>query len=138
MGSNNNLDTAQFQDFISALSGSREVGLIIAENAEELKNFSKLIEKSGLGKLSSVLKYKNVGHGWYVVADNDNVKEVYDFVCQYPLTTISLFDSETANTIVIKPDYQHPTLVLVEQGALDTIQKSFDLLGRAGMAYRAR
>lgn len=138
MNNNNNLDTAQLQDFIADSSGSIEVGLIIAENTEELESFSKLLERFGLGKLSSVLKYKNVGHGWYIVANRENSKEIYDFVCQYPLTIISLFDSETANTVVLNPDYQHPTFVLVEQDTLHTIQKSLDLLGRAGAAYRAK
>src|SRR3972149_9036534 len=112
---NNNLDTSRFQEFISAAAGSREVGLTIAESAEDLENFSKILEINGLGELSSVLKYKNVGHGWYITANNDNSKEIYDFACQYPLTTISLFDPETASTIIIKPDYQHPTLVLIEK-----------------------
>jgi hypothetical protein len=133
---NNNLDTSQFHDFISTVSESREVGLIIAENIEERDNYSRLLEMNGLGKLSSVLKYKNVGHGWYVIADNDNCKEIYDFICQYPLTTVSFFDSKTADTVVINPDYKHPVIVLIEKDALNAIQKRFDLLGRVGITYR--
>lgn len=133
---NNNLDTSRFQDFISASSGSREVGLIIAENTEEVGFYLSLLELNGFGKLSSVLKYKDVGHGWYIIANNDNCKEVYDFVCQYPLTTISLFNSETADTIVMNPDYKNSAIVLIEKNTLNSVQKKFDLIGRAGITYR--
>ncbi len=136
MNNNNNLDTVKFQDFITAISGSREVGLIISENTESLDRFLKLLEAKGIGKLASVLKYKNVGHGWYIVANKDNTKEIYDFMCQYPLTIVSLFDSETANTIVINPDYKNPLIVIVEKDTLTAIQEKFDLLGRAGATFR--
>lgn len=132
---NNNLDTEQFNDFISATMKSREVGLIIAEDTEELSNFSKLLKIKGFGELSSILKYENVEHSWYIIADNDNFKGIYDFICQYPLTTISLFDSEIANTVVMNPDYKHSVIVLIEKDILNIAKKDLDFLGRVGATY---
>ena len=111
---------------------------MIAETADELDNLSALLEKYGVGKLSSILKYKNVEHGWYIIADKDNFKEIYDFVCQYPLTTVSLFDHESANTVVVRPDYKHFVIVLIERSILKAMQKNLDLIGRTGMAYRIK
>jgi len=136
MNDNNNIVADRLQDFLSAASGSREVGLVIAKNDKELESLSGLLEANGLGILSSFLEYKNVDHGWYVIAEKDNMKEIYDFVCQYPLTAISLFDSKNANTVVINPDYKHQVIVLINKEDLGAIRSSYDLLGRAGVAYQ--
>ncbi|MDD9868129.1 MAG: hypothetical protein OXU73_02275 [Candidatus Campbellbacteria bacterium] len=133
------LDTEKLQTFISAIPlVSREVGLIIAENMKEMDGYSNILEMNGMTKLSSFLEYKNVNNGYYIVVNEDNFKQTYDFVCQYPSTIISLFDPKTAETIVIHPNYTHPVIVLIEKDDLNTVLKNFDLFGRVGLVYRPK
>lgn len=127
------------EDFLSALTGSKEVGLAIAKNDQELGEFVKVLAEANFNKLDSVLAYQNAHHGWYLTIDDQGkFKEIYDFVCQYPLTVISLFDSANSKTITVKPDYKNPTIFLItEDGLKDFQQSGFDLLGRVGPAYRS-
>jgi len=126
------------EEFLFVMQGGKEVGLVIAQNEEELKSFAKMMDGFNFKFLSSVFEYQNASHGWYITIDDQTkYKGIYDFVCQYPLTVISLFDSVNSKTFSFKPDYKKPILFLTTEETLKDIQKAgFDLLGRVGLAYR--
>lgn len=129
---------ASIEGFLSVIMGSREAGLVIAKNDKELANFIKVVDKFNLKPLLSVFEYQNASHGWYIVInDRTKYKDIYDFVCQYPLTVITLFDSVNSKTFSCKPDYKNPIIFLITEETLKDVQKTgFNLLGRAGLAYR--
>ena len=131
---------ASIEEFLSVMIGSREVGLVIAKNEAEILSFVKAMNRFDFKRLDSVLEYQNTDYGQYVIIENkDKFKEIYDFVCQYPLTVISLFDSVNSKTISFKPDYKNPVVVLATDEILKDFQKiGFDLFGRVGPTYRSK
>lgn len=136
----NTSNRASIEEFLLLMTGGKEVGLAIAKNEAELSSFAKAMDRLDFRFLLSVFKYQNAGHGWYIVInDRAKYKDSYDFVCQYPLTVISLFDSVNSKTFLFKPDYKNPIVFLITEETLKDIQKvGFDLLGRVGPAYRIK
>jgi len=132
-------ENKELTDFLKVAFGQKEVGLIIAKDRDQLSDFSGAMEGEGFKKLDSVFGYQNAEHGWYVVIeDSENFKEVYDFICQYPITVISLFDSKNSENVVIKPDFKNPTIFSITEEKLKDFQLAgFDLLGRVGLTYRS-
>lgn len=130
---------ASIEEFLSVITGSREVGLVIAKNEAEISSFAKAMDRFDFKLLDSVFEYQNTNHGWYVIVnDKAKFKEIYDFVCQYPLTVISLFDAQNSKTVTIKPKYQHSVVLVITEEILREIQLAgFDLLGRVGPVYRS-
>jgi len=126
-------------DFLSATAGLKEASLAIAKNSNELSKLAKTLKDANFKKLDSVFDFQNAAHGWYVIIDDqEKFKEIYDFICQYPITVISLFDSKNSKTIIIKPDYKNPTVFIITEEHLKAVQQAgFDLLGRVGAAYRS-
>lgn len=127
------------KEFLSMMAGGKEAGLMIAKNEAELSNFAKAIERSDFKRLVSVLKYQNADYSWYVVInDRGEYKKIYDFICQYPLTIVSLFDSVDSKTVSFKPDYKNAVIFIATEEILRDFQKAgFDLLGRVGPVYRS-
>lgn len=129
---------ASLKEFLSILPGSREVGLVIAKDAKELKAYTKFLEKEGYSRIPSVFRYEEADHGWYLVPGNsESLKPIYDFVCQYPTTLISLYEPETKKLLSMRADWRHGAVIVLTEEALRDFQAAgLDLLGRVGPAYR--
>ena len=126
--------------FISRLAGGREVGLVVAKDGQGLQSSARALAAAGLKRLSSVSVFRNIGHGWYLEANSPaDFKIIYDFVSQYPLSIISLFDSANSTMVAHRPDFQFPfVLILTEANLSNFTGYGFDLLGRVGPVYRAK
>ena len=126
------------EEFISVIQRGKEIGLVMAKDDTELSDAVKAMEEHDFKRLPSPLEYKNNEYGWYlIINDGTNYKEVYDFVCQYPLSIVSLFDSVNSQTVTFKPDYKNSIILVMKDDILKDLQKAnLDLLGRVGPAYR--
>lgn len=126
------------EEFLGATAGSRDSGLLIAKDSDELCNFTQSLDEMGFQPLSSIFDYVNSEHGWYmVISDLEHFKPIYDFICQYSLTVISLYNPEQFKMITIKLNYQHGVVFALTNEVLAKAQKTgFDILGRVGPAYR--
>jgi len=135
----NQTKNTPISEFLGIMTGSKEVGLAIAKNQTELADFTKMSEETGFKRLDSILEYENQMYGQYLVVENaDAFKSVYDFVCQYPLTVISLFDTHNSKIIAIKPDYKSSVVIILTKDTLKGIQQTgFDILGRTGLTYQS-
>lgn len=129
--------TASLKEFLDTLAGSKEVGLVIAENQKELQNFSRLLDDVGFNKSIGIANVFESQKS-YIVVDEDMGKSVYDFAIQYPTGQVEIFDNKDMRSKVFSPDYGSGVVLLVAQDVLNNLQtKGFDLLSAAGPAYRS-
>ena len=131
--------TDTLSDFLRVAGGLREISLAIAKDEAEISSFAKAMDRFDFKRLPSILEYQNANHSWYVVIDGQSqYKGVYDFICQYPLTIVSLYDAKNSKAVTINPDYKKSIVFLTTEEILKDIQKTgFDLLGRVGPVYRS-
>lgn len=129
--------TASFKEFLAVTAGSREVGLAIAENSKEIRDFSRSLAGAGFKQAKGVFDLFGLPKAYIIISD-DMDKDVYDFVVQYPTGQVEIFDKERMRSEILSPDYNRGVVLLVEKGALNKLQvKGFDLLTAAGPAYQA-
>jgi|SRR3989344_645051 len=124
--------------FLSAISGQKEAGLMIAQDKKELNAFIRILERDGFGQSKTVLDLFNF-QKTYVVADQKLDKDVYDFLVQYPTGLIEIFDKKLHQSQTLSPDHKNSALViLVMKDQLKKLQnKGFNLLGSTGPAYQS-
>ena len=134
----NTSNKASIEEFLSVIIGSREVGLVIAQNEAEISSFAKAMDRFDFKRsenISDLFKSPKT----YLVADGNLDKDVYDFIVQYPTGQVEIFDKKLMQSQMISPDYKNSAIVLlVDKKNLNKIQeKGFDILGVAGPAFQA-
>jgi len=120
------------------MTGSKEIGLAIARDDKELKDFSRSMDGEGFRQvegISDLLKSPKT----YMRIGKTLDKNVYDFVVQYPTGQVEIFDKEFMRSETFSPDYHNQGLVLlVAKDDLNKLQaKGFDLLSAVGPAYQS-
>jgi len=133
----NTSNKASIEEFLSVIIGSREVGLVIAQNEAEISSFAKAMDRFDFKRsenISDLFKSPKT----YLVADGNLDKDVYDFIVQYPTGQVEIFDKKLMQSQMISPDYKNSAIVLlVDKKNLNKIQeKGFDILGVAGPAFQ--
>lgn len=126
------------EEFLSAVEGAKEVGLVIAKNDEELLNFVEAMDSVGFKRsedTAELLKSPKT----YFVADENLEKDVYDFIVQYPTGQVEIFDKKLMQSQTFSPDYKDSAIVLlVDKNNLNKIQeKGFDILSVTGLAFQS-
>jgi hypothetical protein len=134
----NTSNKTSIEEFLSLMTGSKEVGLAIAKNQTELEKFSKAMDSFDFKKSENVadlLKTQKT----YLIVDHNIDKNIYDFVVQYSSGQVEIFDKKLMQSQTLSPDYKNSAIVLlVDQDNLNKIQaKGFDLLSASGPAYRS-
>lgn len=129
---------ASIEEFLSVMVGSKEVGLVIAQNEAELSSLAKALERFDFKRsenISDLFKSPKT----YLVADENIDKDVYDFIVQYSTGQVEIFNKKLMQSQTLSPDYKNSAVVLlVDKSNLNKIQeKGFDLLGVAGPAFQA-
>lgn len=129
--------TASLKEFLDTLAGSKEVGLVIAEDQKNLKNLSKLLDDAGFNRSIGITNVFESQKS-YIIVDENIGKSIYDFAVQYPTGQVEIFDDKDMWSKVFSPDYRSGIVLLVAQGILNNLQtKGFDLLSAVGPAYRS-
>jgi hypothetical protein len=126
-----------FQEYISKLAGSKEVGLVIAKDKAELSNLAKELLNIGFKQSKNVADLFKTLKTYFVVGD-DMDKDVYDFVAQYSTGQVEIFDIKLMHTQTFFPDYKKSAVVmLVEKEGLNKIRKNgFDILSVVGPVFQ--
>ena len=125
-------------EFLATLTGSKEVGLMIAKNKKELDDFARLMEEKGFKQSAGAfdfLKFLKT----YFVADENMGKEIYDFAVQFPTGQVEIFDNKLMRSQTLSPNYDNSAVVLlVLKNDLDKLQaKGYNLLSSAGPAFQS-
>jgi len=129
--------TASLKEFLGTLAGSKEVGLVIAEDQKELRNFSQSLDDAGFNKSIGIANAFESQKS-YIIVDKDMGKNVYDFAVQYPTGQVEIFDNKDMLSKIFSPDYRSSIVLLVAQNVLNNLQtKGFDLFSVVGPAYRS-
>ena len=129
--------TITFQEFLAVTPGSKEVGLVIAKNEKEIRDFSHSLDEAGFEQAAGVFDLFRLPKA-YMTINEDAGKDIYDFVVQYPTGQVEIFDKERMRSEMLSPDYSRSVVLLVEKGALNKLQaKGFDLLTAVGPAFKS-
>lgn len=126
------------KEFLTVTAGSKEMGLIIAKDSDELARFIKSLDKKGLKRSEKVYDLSKLQKSYFVI-DEVATKDAYDFAVQYPTRSVKLFNKDTMRIETFFPDYSTLNLVLlIVKDDLNKIQtKNFDLLSAVGPVYKA-
>ncbi|MEI7741690.1 MAG: hypothetical protein WCJ29_04245 [bacterium] len=126
------------EDFLAVIRGSKQVGIVIAKDGNELSRFSSNLEDSDFKKARRVFDLFDQRQA-YFLADEDMEKSFYDFAVQYGTGQIEIFDEEKRQPRVFAPDYEKSAVViLVEKDDLAKLEKrGFGLLALSGPAYQS-
>jgi len=134
----NQTKNTPISEFLAIMTGSKEIGLVIAGDDKELEDFSRSMDGEGFRQvegISDLLKSPKT----YLRIGEDMDKNVYDFVVQYPTGQVEIFDKEFMRSETFSPDYHNQRLVLLV--AKDDLNKlramGFDLLSAVGPAYQS-
>jgi hypothetical protein len=100
----------------------RELGLFDFEKAETLENLAELSEK---------------GTKAFFVITKETIKESYDFLRQYPLGAIDIFDRKTSLQSTFIPEYSKNIIIFVTSKEMIEFAEGegFELLKVSGGAY---
>lgn len=130
--------TQEFKAFLKASAGQKEVGLVIAQNRDEMSEFSSIMEKEGLERsdnISDLLRKPKT----YLYIDENMAKEVYDFLVQYPTGQVEIFDNTEMKSKSVSPDYKNGCVILLstKEDVGKLREKGWDILANSGPAYQS-
>lgn len=126
------------EDFLAVTDGSKDLGLIIAKDTDELQNTARSLESLGFKKaekISALFSFKKS----YLIVDENLAKDAYDFAVQYPTGQVEVFNKEQMKSETFSPDYSNLNLVLlVARDDLNKLDaKGFDLRSAVGPAFQS-
>lgn len=134
----NTSNKASIEEFLSLMTGGKEIGLVIAKDEAELSDFAKAMDRFDFKRSENVSDLFS-SPKTYLMADDKIDKDVYDFIVQYPTGQVEIFNKKTMQSQTFSPNYKNSAIILlVEKDNLNKIQeKGFDLLGAAGPAFQS-
>lgn len=135
-------NSKKIKEYLNFVKSQKEVGLMIAENDKELKEFEKELALSSFSKSNNISELgeslKKPGKN-YMVLKNKDSKNVYDFLLQYPTGQIEIFNQEYMKSNIIAPDYSKNTVLFAttKEILLKIKDEGYDLLSYAGLTYQS-
>jgi len=130
--------TPSLEEFLLVTAGSKEVGLIIAKDSNELQDFVESLDENGFKRSDKIVDLLELQQAYFVINESA-AKDAYDFAVQYPTGQIEIFDKEHMRSQTFSPEYSNLKLVLlVAKDDLNKLQtKGFDLLSAVGPAFQS-
>ena len=128
--------TDPLYDFLETASG-REVALAVAEDENELKEFSRRMNELGFKEAETVPDLLSRSKS-YIVAKEGTGKNIYDFAVQYPTGQVEVFNKDEMQSRVLSPDYENKAVLLISEKDLSKLLAGgLDLLSATGPVYRS-
>lgn len=131
--------TQEFKAFLKASSGQKEVGLAIAQDRDEISEFSSIMEKEGLERSDNALDLLSKSRTYLSINENMS-KEAYDFLVQYPTGQVEIFDSTEMKSKSVSPNYENGCIIflVIKEDISKLREKGWDILANAGLAYQSK
>ena len=131
-------ENKEFTDFLKATFGQKEVGLIIAQDRDQLSDCSGAMESEGFKRSDNISDLFNSAKT-YLVAGENMSKDFYDFLIQYPTGQVEIFDNNVMESKTFSPDYTNGCVIfLVLKEDLNKLQdKGWNILANCGPAYQS-
>lgn len=128
--------------FLSRSCSQKEPVFIIAENNKAVKEYQAIIEEAGYKQAKTIKDLmkepKTVNNKYIIIQEGEDLKDVYDFMVQYPTGQVEIYDKKNLTTDVLNPDYKNTSfLFLVTKDTLSASrERGYDLLSQAGLTYQ--
>lgn len=125
------------KEFLNVTAGSREIGLIIAKDSEELDNLTHSLNELGLKPSEKVTDLLTLKKSFFVI-EGAEAKDAYDFALQYPSGQVEIFNKKEMKSEIFSPDYANLNIIfLVQKGELKKLESSgLNFLSITGGAYQ--
>ena len=130
--------TSALEEFLTVTAGSKEVGLIIAQDGKELDVLTRSLARMNFKQAEKMANFFSLQKAYFVI-DKNNTKDAYDFAVQYPTRSVQIFDKDKMKSETFFPDYQNLNLVfLVLKDDIFAWQKQgFDFLSVIGPSLQS-
>jgi hypothetical protein len=128
--------------FLNRASSQKEPVFVIAQNNQEAKEFQDIIEGAGFKQAKTVRdlmkKIKSVNRKFLLISQGDNLKDIYDFVVQYPTGQVEIYDKKSLTTEVLNPDYKNASFVflITKEDIKNSKENGYDFMSFAGLTYQ--
>ncbi len=99
-----------------AVPNTKEIGLVIAEDAAELGDFEKTLKKNGFSEVGNAKAlFAGIAQGgkFYSVIGGDLPKDLYDMLAQYETGQVELFNQSDMTSDAITPDYKNLSVMFL-------------------------
>ncbi len=106
----------ELQDFIITSRSLREPSLLVVSDDSKLFLVIKesvFSDFKKTNKVSELSMLAEKGGEYYMIITKDNIKETYDFLKQYPLGAIDIFDSVSGTQKTYCPKYEDNTIFFI-------------------------
>lgn len=126
-------------EFLAVTAGSKDIGLIIAQNAEELTHFKKQLADADFTMAKNWADLMKTPQKVFVIADENIEKNIYDFIIQYQTGQVSIFDAITSTWQSISPDYENSAFVILMQKGVRSalFAKGINFMPAVGPAFQS-
>ncbi|MEY4440917.1 MAG: hypothetical protein RLY49_543, partial [Candidatus Parcubacteria bacterium] len=128
----------ELQDFIITSHSLREPSLLVVSDDSKLF----LVIKESIfsdfkktNKVSELSMLAEKGGKYYMIITKDNIKETYDFLKQYPLGAIDVFDSTLGTQKTYCPRYEDNTIffIITKQVLEESEKRDLSILKVSGI-----
>jgi hypothetical protein len=103
-------------DFLSLTKSiPKEIPLVIYKDENDFPTYSDFLIQEGFQKLdysSELLSAIKDGKKIFVKLSENNQKNLYDIIAQYPSGQISITDPKTRKSVQVDPDYENTKILL--------------------------
>lgn len=135
--------TNSFKQFIKDASNQRELPLALAKDTDQFYELHNLLKDEGFkgtDKIYRIVENPEDYSKGYIVINEHNYKQVYDFVIQYPTGQVNYFDQINTKNFIFTPDYKKQTLILLttNEFMLYLQNNRLNFLEIVGMVYRSK
>jgi hypothetical protein len=135
-----------FAEFLTPALKVKEMSLVLAQNENEQETLQELLIKANFINVFDIfilMEKLKVGGKYFLIINSDtsseDLKKYYDFVAQYATGTIELFDHQNFKTIVVAPNYENSSIILlINKNDIKSLAlKGFNFINNCGLTYQS-
>ena len=130
--------TSSLEKFLTVTAGSKEIGLIIAKDSNELNDFVRFLDEMDFKRTEKATDFSRLQKTYFVI-DENKAKDAYDFVVQYPTRSVRVFDKIKMKIETFFPDYQNLNIVflVLKDDIFEWQKQGLDFISAVGPVYQS-
>ena len=134
--------TNTLDDFLKFALSQKDVSLAIAKDDSELTEIMTNLEEKGFRQAvdtSDLFKQITQPSKSFFVAKENLLKDMYDFVVQYPTGQVEIYDKFNLKSQTVVPIYKDVIVILLmtKEVLKKTQEAGFTLLEKVGITYQS-
>jgi len=130
-------ELSAFNNFLSAVQRSKDIGLILVKNESESADFEKIMLENGFKESKNITDLLNSKKTFFTVRENFD-KDIYDFMVQYPTSQVEIFNKKEMKSQFLNPDYANSAFIfIIDKKGLDGLRaEGFNIMPIVGPVYQ--